>query len=299
MNKTEFLALIQQFPSATQEQAHAVLNLEKLYPYSQLLHTLSARLSQEHQLPVQQAELQLAAVYAADRHVLKEIMVKSSPGTVVRKAENKVRDFQPLNDGVDYADLVLKDLKLLSESKHTFEMLFDEFVHQQSTKKEDKKKANQKQKQTFTRTATQLKTSVTKDKSKQKHTLKTSAKKIIAKPKRKGLSGEELISEIETTHRKLKPKSNRQQQQIAMIEKFIKKQPSISPPKPKANPSGNTDLSGVKQGEFDQHVISETLVKILIGQGKKDKAIELLKKLIWKFPQKKTYFAAQIEELKK
>jgi tetratricopeptide (TPR) repeat protein len=295
MNKTEFLALIQQFPSATQEQAQAVLNLEKRYPYSQLLHALGARLSQEHQLPTQQAELQLAAVYAADRHVLKERMIKSSSNTITKKVELNVGDIQPQHDGLDYADLVLKDLKLLSKSKHTFEMLFDEFIHQQNIRKDDKKKTNQKQKQA----ATQLKTSAAKEKTKQKHTLKTPVKKVNLKPKRKGLSGEELISEIETTHRKLKPKSNRQQQQIAMIEKFIKKQPSISPPKPKANPSGNTDLSGVKQGEFDQHIISETLVKILIGQGKKEKAIELLKKLIWKFPQKKTYFAAQIEELKK
>ena len=37
----------------------------------------------------------------------------------------------------------------------------------------------------------------------------------------------------------------------------------------------------------------------IIKQGKKDKAIEVLKKLIWKFPQKKAYFAAQIEDLKK
>jgi hypothetical protein len=36
----------------------------------------------------------------------------------------------------------------------------------------------------------------------------------------------------------------------------------------------------------------------LLSQGKKDKAVEVLRKLIWKFPQKKSYFAAQIEELK-
>ena len=59
------------------------------------------------------------------------------------------------------------------------------------------------------------------------------------------------------------------------------------------------DLTEVKNGEFADNVISETLVEILIRQGKKEKAIELLKKLIWKFPQKKTYFAAQIEDLKK
>ncbi|HNG42094.1 MAG TPA: tetratricopeptide repeat protein, partial [Cyclobacteriaceae bacterium] len=59
------------------------------------------------------------------------------------------------------------------------------------------------------------------------------------------------------------------------------------------------DLTEIKNGEFADNVISETLVEILIRQGKKEKAIEVLKKLIWKFPQKKTYFAAQIEDLKK
>jgi predicted Zn-dependent protease len=55
----------------------------------------------------------------------------------------------------------------------------------------------------------------------------------------------------------------------------------------------------IKSGEFGDHIVSETLVEILIKQGKKDKAIEVLKKLIWKYPQKKAYFASQIEELKK
>ena len=50
---------------------------------------------------------------------------------------------------------------------------------------------------------------------------------------------------------------------------------------------------------YNENIISETLAQILIKQGKKEKAIEVLKKLIWKFPQKKAYFAAQIEDLKK
>jgi ABC-type Zn uptake system ZnuABC Zn-binding protein ZnuA len=37
----------------------------------------------------------------------------------------------------------------------------------------------------------------------------------------------------------------------------------------------------------------------MIKQGKHEKAIDIYKKLIWKFPQKKAYFATQIEELKK
>jgi len=59
-----------------------------------------------------------------------------------------------------------------------------------------------------------------------------------------------------------------------------------------------TDLS-VPSVTYGENIVSETLVEILLKQGKKDKAVEVLKKLIWKFPQKKAYFAARIEELKK
>jgi predicted Zn-dependent protease len=50
---------------------------------------------------------------------------------------------------------------------------------------------------------------------------------------------------------------------------------------------------------FGEHIVSETLADILIRQGKREKAIDVFRKLIWKFPQKKAYFAARIEELTK
>jgi len=48
-----------------------------------------------------------------------------------------------------------------------------------------------------------------------------------------------------------------------------------------------------------EDVLTESLAKIFLGQGKTDKAIEIYKKLIWKFPQKKAYFASQIEQIKR
>ena len=51
--------------------------------------------------------------------------------------------------------------------------------------------------------------------------------------------------------------------------------------------------------KFRDDIISENLACIMVKQGKHEKAIDIYKKLIWKFPQKKTYFASQIEELKK
>lgn len=292
MNKTEFLELIRNFPESTKDEVHTVLNLSQAHPYSQILHALAARLSKENQLENHQHILQLAAVYASDRHILKELMVLQPTFHGLQ------HDFAEVgkNDGVDYADLVMHDLELLNQSKHNFEVLLADFEsHAQNNRKKLQVKPDSK---ATIKSKSKLKSKVVTKFKPTKTSHKTTAKKDV-KTKRKGLSGDDLISEIESTHRKLKPKSSKQQQQIALIDKFMKKQPSISPPKPKTNPNGNPDLSGVKQGEFDQHIISETLVKILIGQGKKDKAIELLKKLIWKFPQKKTYFAAQIEDLKK
>ena len=107
-----------------------------------------------------------------------------------------------------------------------------------------------------------------------------------------------MIVEIQNSKEELAPESDLQKQQIEIINQFIRVQPSISNARDRA-PSAAGDLNTVKSGEFGDNIVSETLVEILLKQGKKDKAIEVLKKLIWKYPQKKAYFASQIEDLKK
>lgn len=94
------------------------------------------------------------------------------------------------------------------------------------------------------------------------------------------------------------PEKIKKQQEL--ISKFIEISPSI---KAKANnppiiSSEQEDLS-VSSTSFSDGLISENLADIFITQGKLDKAIDIYKKLIWKFPQKKGYFAARIEELSK
>jgi len=58
------------------------------------------------------------------------------------------------------------------------------------------------------------------------------------------------------------------------------------------------DLSKNSQ-QFNDELISENLAQIMKNQGKTKQAINIYKKLIWKFPQKKSYFAAQIDQIKK
>ena len=94
---------------------------------------------------------------------------------------------------------------------------------------------------------------------------------------------------------KLKKLPHDEQKEI--IENFINKEPSITA-KPLKSSENQPDLSEASTS-FNEDLISENLAQILISQGKKNKAIDIYKKLIWKFPQKKAYFASRIEELQK
>jgi hypothetical protein len=79
-----------------------------------------------------------------------------------------------------------------------------------------------------------------------------------------------------------------------LIDKFIKEEPSISRPKPeffdpvKVARSSQEEQSGL---------VTETLARIHVQQGNIDKAIEIYHSLSLKFPEKSSYFAAQIEKL--
>lgn len=86
------------------------------------------------------------------------------------------------------------------------------------------------------------------------------------------------------------------QQQI--IENFIKTEPRISALKQAEKDAfTNRDLS-VTSIQQPTGLVSENLANILVKQGKIDKAIGMYEQLMLKYPEKKTYFASRIEELK-
>src|SRR5690606_21895175 len=88
-------------------------------------------------------------------------------------------------------------------------------------------------------------------------------------------------------------------EQIKIINKFIENEPKLSRLEREEGPQGNrVDLS-LKSSKVHQNIASENLALIMVKQGKLEKAEEIYNKLIWKFPEKKAYFVAQIEELKK
>lgn len=296
MEKEEFLKVMRYFTSCSAAEAEQVLALKAKFPYSQLLHALSARLAKDHGFSNYQQELQLAAVYSADRSVLKEMMTKEpepwpSSAEVVGQFHSETPESIYTTDHAsnNLAEEVINDLQKLTESRQNFEAMFTEEgtpeINQEAPKVVKKKKTGKSKAQRIVELAQGL------SKSQGDESDETES----ADPS----DVEDIIEEIAVTKKTIVPNNEKQKEQIEIIDQFIKAQPSIASSRDKTVSAPAGDLSTIKSGEFGDNVISETLVDILLKQGKKDKAVEVLKKLIWKFPQKKAYFAAQIEELKK
>jgi len=81
-----------------------------------------------------------------------------------------------------------------------------------------------------------------------------------------------------------------------IIEKFIQKDPIIKPPSPE---NINNENLARQSAENNYVLVTETLANVYIDQGLHLIAIEVFKKLILKYPEKKSYFATRIEELEK
>ncbi|MFD2521722.1 hypothetical protein [Emticicia soli] len=91
---------------------------------------------------------------------------------------------------------------------------------------------------------------------------------------------------------------NIQEEQLALIEQFIKKEPRIQPIRTNIPPEEVEDLSE-RSTTMNSPLFTESYAKILSRQGRFEQAIEVYHKLIAKNPEKSTYFADKIMELEK
>ena len=100
-------------------------------------------------------------------------------------------------------------------------------------------------------------------------------------------------------HPDQKPKANSQQpeakSQKAIMEDFIKTEPSVN--RPKDGPYDETLRLAKESLEDKMEFVSETLAEIYFKQDYPKKAIKIYEQLMLKVPEKKLYFAARIKEI--
>jgi hypothetical protein len=84
------------------------------------------------------------------------------------------------------------------------------------------------------------------------------------------------------------------QKKIDIIDKFIEANPKIAPVKETTKPPANISRST----EEPTHLMTETLAKVYLEQKKYSKAIQAFEILILKYPEKSSFFADRINEIK-
>lgn len=105
----------------------------------------------------------------------------------------------------------------------------------------------------------------------------------------------EYLQHVKQTKLKDKLKNSEKEE---LIDKFIEHEPTISPIKQAPDTGSSVDMSA-QSVEANPELISENLAKINVKQGNIKKAISIYERLILKYPKKKTYFATEIDKLKK
>jgi len=337
LNKQKFTQLVKDYQNISTDDRQKLQELVTDYPYSQIIHTLVAKANIDAKTNIANKTLGYAAMYAADRSVLKDIVApktkitqppKSAANQVEEKSKTpakKESDIPEVATGTKItfntedveqtgADLLSKqvfsDLAALKASKsnylHWLNMPDEELIEQAPTKKKSEVKKAESKTATKSKT-TQNKTKAAKSKTasstKTKSTTQTTQKE--SKPKAKKTTATKSKNKSTTSKKSPKKATSKSDSkkkdpndQSDIIDQFIAKEPSITAKASRKSPNNQEDLSQPST-EFNEDLVSENLAKIMITQGKTDKAIDIYKKLIWKFPQKKAYFASQIEELKK
>jgi hypothetical protein len=101
----------------------------------------------------------------------------------------------------------------------------------------------------------------------------------------------------EQKNKKQKPDKKREK---SIISRFIQKDPIISPLSYKPPAQDEDDDAGETPiNQPKPNFVSDTFAKLLEKQGKIEKAIDVYEELILKNPEKNSYFATRIQELKK
>ncbi|MEL6674224.1 MAG: hypothetical protein AAFR61_18605 [Bacteroidota bacterium] len=108
-----------------------------------------------------------------------------------------------------------------------------------------------------------------------------------------------MVAQIQTQMAKksASAKSPSQKEANLIIDQFLASTPKLSRP-PARQPDQENNLSKVKKIKPDEDVVSETLARIHLKQKNHKEAIRIYKKLSLLFPEKSTYFDAQIQKIK-
>lgn len=236
-----------------------------LYPYCQTLRVLVAKATALHQPDVAEVPIQKAAAYSISRNTLRKLIQNEfqwSPNLKSKKFENVLWP----------ADYQKKDVESLVKPRWNLPelpkiSLFDEPLD-----------------------------------SLQQKTLMPELPPIDDTTLRENVLQNDLEQiESSTTEENVKLHRELERQiQMEIIDSFIENEARIGPIRANLNDVVNNepeDLAKKRNSTVRGEVVSEGMARIMVRQGKIERAIEIYEQLMLKKPEKKAYFAEKIKDL--
>lgn len=279
MNRQQFIDFIKYPDKLDANSAIQLENLVKEYPYCQTADVLfTLNLYKEKHFKFND-QLKLASAYACDRRVLKELvnnvrLLKQEEPAIIIKPKP---EFIPQKK--ESTNQQIKENTLVS----LIDLLKNEVV---SFKEKPTKKLSQQENSKLNILADHLEDIL-------------QELEGISKPVDKPISDvTSVLGEYNMDHLKeLETEDKGKLENNHLIEKFLVNEPRIEA----VSKSAFFDpVDHARQSLIDnESVVSETLAEIYYKQGNLSKAIKIYKKLSLVNPEKSTFFASQIEKIRK
>ncbi len=309
MNKSHFIDFVENPSRIREKDADILAELARNYPYSSLVHTLLAKAHAG--TPKAKESLASAALHIPDRRVLKEVMENACLQNAARHAEGAPAPPQDTNAAEKLRPALVSAPTAAGNPSRSFsevnqpekahslppapakskENVFDELQENLKKLQEQRNRFNheEEQKETFSEdnpSAPKLETTPREE-------TEDEIKEIPVQQLPERLQEIVLNREVQEIN------DPKRIEQINLIDSFIEKSSFIARRYRSLNEEENPQNDLTDSYQFaPQDLVTENLAKIMVRQGKTDKAIDIYEKLVLKNPQKKAYFATCIEKLK-
>lgn len=299
MDKNKFLNLLQGSEPLSKEYIEDVKLLIKEHPYFQIPYFLLARENYLTNNSEKDSSIQIASAYAAERRILKKFITAGDKKQESESKDQHLADKENESIKISAETLAIEEQHVESESIISPEQKNNIVISQASLPPQENRievPFIEKNEAITTESPEEVKpTEIVTD------TTEVETKEDVSKAtsdKAEEIDDSFILGYLNNLKADKDEAPNyRRKHQDNIIERFIKLTPSLNRPD-KAKAENHTDLSEPSI-TLDNNLVSENLAVIMVKQGKVEKAIDIYKKLIWKYPQKKAYFANRIQELKK
>ncbi len=264
MNRQDFTGYIQHPHTLDPGMKDDLRNLADRYSYCssiQVLYTFLLHAANDHEVNFQ---LKKAAAYATSRKKLKELMEKITILETIAVDSHKVIENELVAaESKGHEAIIYQQERLIRESKEP--VISQPVIHCEPTVITAKDELMERVRRRLAEIAAEKHPKVPED----------NPEVTPAAMEQTGYLRTDFLSKEE------------------IIEKFIREEPRIT--QPKASFFRSSEYA-VKSNLDDTDIVSETLARLYLEQGNTTKARMVYEKLSLLFPEKSSYFAAQIEK---